>query len=141
LDRTESLRRRDKAAIWHPFTQMADWEKDDPIVIERGDGNYLYDTDGNRYFDGVSSLWVNLFGHRRKEIDAAVRAQLDLLAHSTFLGLSHPPAIELAEKLLAAAPAATLSTRLRFFCWPATSPSSMRCRVTTSRSRIGSPRS
>ena len=104
MDRTESLRRRDKAAIWHPFTQMADWEKDDPIVIERGDGNYLYDTDGNRYFDGVSSLWVNLFGHRRKEIDAAVRAQLDLLAHSTFLGLSHPPAIELAEKLLAAAP-------------------------------------
>jgi len=90
--------------IWHPFTQMADWEKDDPIVIERGEGNYLFDTDGNRYFDGVSSLWVNLFGHRRKEIDDAVRAQLDLLAHSTFLGLSHPPAIELAEKLLALAP-------------------------------------
>ena len=90
--------------IWHPFTQMADWKKDDPIVIERGEGNYLFDTDGNRYFDGVSSLWVNLFGHRRKEIDDAVRAQLDLLAHSTFLGLSHPPAIELAEKLLALAP-------------------------------------
>ncbi|HEY5576856.1 MAG TPA: aminotransferase class III-fold pyridoxal phosphate-dependent enzyme, partial [Deferrimonas sp.] len=70
-DRTESLRRRDKASIWHPFTQMADWEKDDPLVIERGEGNYLYDTDGNRYFDGVSSLWVNLFGHRRKEIDDA----------------------------------------------------------------------
>jgi len=104
LDRTESLRRRDKAVLWHPFTQMADWERDDPLVIERGEGNYLYDTDGNRYFDGVSSLWVNLFGHRRKEIDAAVRSQLDLLAHSTFLGLSHPPAIELAEKLLAAAP-------------------------------------
>ncbi|OGP77454.1 MAG: adenosylmethionine--8-amino-7-oxononanoate transaminase [Deltaproteobacteria bacterium RBG_16_64_85] len=104
MDRTESLRRRDKAVIWHPFTQMADWEKDDPIVIERGEGNYLFDTDGNRYFDGVSSLWVNLFGHRRKEIDDAVRAQLDLLAHSTFLGLSHPPAIELAEKLLALAP-------------------------------------
>jgi adenosylmethionine-8-amino-7-oxononanoate transaminase len=104
LDRTGSFRRRDKAAIWHPFTQMADWERDDPIVIERGEGNYLFDTDGNRYFDGVSSLWVNLFGHHRKEIDDAVRAQLDLLAHSTFLGLSHPPAIELAEKLLAAAP-------------------------------------
>jgi adenosylmethionine-8-amino-7-oxononanoate transaminase len=103
-DRTESLRRRDKASIWHPFTQMADWEKDDPLVIERGEGNYLYDTDGNRYFDGVSSLWVNLFGHRRKEIDDAVRAQLSLLAHSTFLGLSHPPAIELAETLLAVAP-------------------------------------
>jgi adenosylmethionine-8-amino-7-oxononanoate aminotransferase len=83
---------------------MADWEKEDPLVVERGEGNYLYDTEGNRYFDGVSSLWVNLFGHRRKEIDDAVRDQLDRLAHSTFLGLSHPPAIELAEKLLAIAP-------------------------------------
>ncbi len=105
MDRTELYRRRDKTAIWHPFTQMADWEKDDPLVIERGEGNYLYDTDGKRYFDGVSSLWVNLFGHRRKEIDDAVRAQMDLLAHSTFLGLSHPPAIELADNLLALAPA------------------------------------
>src|SRR3990170_3279382 len=83
---------------------MADWEKDDPLVIERGEGNYLFDTEGRKYFDGVSSLWVNLFGHRRKEIDHAVRTQLDRMAHSTFLGLSHVPAIELAEKLLAAAP-------------------------------------
>lgn len=104
MDRTESLKRRDKAAIWHPFTQMADWERDNPLVIERGEGNYLYDTDGNRYFDGVSSLWVNLFGHRRKEIEDAIRDQLDRLAHSTFLGLTHPPAIDLAEKLLAVAP-------------------------------------
>lgn len=101
---TERLRQRDKAALWHPFTQMADWEKDDPLIIERGEGNYLFDTEGRKYFDGVSSLWVNLFGHRRKEIDEAVRAQLDRMAHSTFLGLSHPPAIELAEKLLAVAP-------------------------------------
>lgn len=101
---TERLRQRDKAALWHPFTQMADWEKDAPLIIERGEGNYLFDTEGRRYFDGVSSLWVNLFGHRRKEIDEAVRAQLDRMAHSTFLGLSHPPAIELAEKLLAVAP-------------------------------------
>src|SRR3990172_5316919 len=104
LERTERLRGRDKAAIWHPFTQMADWEKDDPLVIERGEGNYLFDTEGRKYFDGVSSLWVNLFGHRRKEIDRAVRSQLDRVAHSTFLGLSHVPPIELAEKLLAAAP-------------------------------------
>jgi adenosylmethionine-8-amino-7-oxononanoate aminotransferase len=104
LNRTDDLRRRDKAVLWHPFTQMADWEKDAPLIIERGEGNYLFDTDGRRYFDGVSSLWVNLFGHRRSEIDEAVRAQLDLMAHSTFLGLSHPPAIALAEKLLAVAP-------------------------------------
>lgn len=104
MGRTEDLRRRDKACIWHPFTQMADWEADDPLVIERGEGNYLYDTDGNRYFDGVSSLWVNLFGHGRKEIDDAIREQLSRLAHSTFLGLTHPPAIELAEKLLSVSP-------------------------------------
>jgi adenosylmethionine-8-amino-7-oxononanoate aminotransferase len=104
LNRTESLRQKDRETIWHPFTQMADWEKDAPLIIERGEGNYLIDTDGHRYFDGVSSLWVNLFGHRRREIDEAIRSQLDRLAHSTFLGLSHVPAIELSEKLLAVAP-------------------------------------
>ena len=104
MERTERLRRQDKQAIWHPFTQMADWEKEAPLVIERGEGNYLFDTDGNRYFDGVSSLWVNLFGHRRREIDEAVREQLSRLAHSTLLGLTHEPAIELAGKLLAVGP-------------------------------------
>ncbi len=104
MNRTEWLRRKDKDTIWHPFTQMADWEKDAPLIIERGEGNYLIDTEGRRYFDGVSSLWVNLFGHRRREIEEAIRSQLDLLGHSTFLGLSHVPAIELAEKLLAASP-------------------------------------
>jgi adenosylmethionine-8-amino-7-oxononanoate aminotransferase len=104
LNRTESLRRKDRETIWHPFTQMAEWVKDAPLIIECGEGNYLIDTEGRRYFDGVSSLWVNLFGHRRKEIDEAIRSQLDRLAHSTFLGLSHLPAIELSEKLLATAP-------------------------------------
>jgi adenosylmethionine-8-amino-7-oxononanoate aminotransferase len=104
LNRTESLRKKDRETIWHPFTQMADWEKDAPLIIERAEGNTLIDTDGRKYFDGVSSLWVNLFGHRREEIDAAIRSQLDRLAHSTFLGLSHVPAIELSERLLTAAP-------------------------------------
>jgi adenosylmethionine---8-amino-7-oxononanoate aminotransferase len=104
LNRTESLRGKDRETIWHPFTQMAEWEKDAPLIIERGEGNYLIDTDGRRYFDGVSSLWVNLFGHRRREIDEAIRSQLDLLAHSTFLGLSHVPAVELSERLLAVSP-------------------------------------
>lgn len=104
MNRTETLGRRDRSMIWHPFTQMADWEKEAPLIIESGDGNYLIDTEGRRYFDGVSSLWVNLFGHRRREIDDAIRSQLDRLAHSTFLGLSHVPAIELADKLLALSP-------------------------------------
>jgi adenosylmethionine-8-amino-7-oxononanoate transaminase len=104
LNDTEILRAKDKKYLWHPFTQMADWQMDKPLIIESGEGNYLVDTDKNRYFDGVSSLWVNLFGHRRREIDEAIRRQLDVLSHSTFLGLSHPPAIELAEKLLSIVP-------------------------------------
>jgi adenosylmethionine-8-amino-7-oxononanoate aminotransferase len=71
---------RDKTLIWHPFTQMQDWTGGtwgDPLVIAAADGNYLIDTDGRRYLDGVSSLWCNVHGHRHPRIDAAVRAQLD----------------------------------------------------------------
>jgi adenosylmethionine-8-amino-7-oxononanoate aminotransferase len=99
-----SLRARDKQYLWHPFTQMADWVAGEPLVIERGEGNYLFDTEGRRYLDGVSSLWVNLHGHRHPHIDAAIRAQLDRIAHSTLLGLASVPAIELAERLIAVAP-------------------------------------
>ena len=97
----------DKSFVWHPFTQMAEWAKDDPVaplVIASGKGNYLHDIDGKKYIDGVSSLWVTLHGHRKKEIDAAVRRQLGKIAHSTFLGLTHEPAIRLAQELIALAP-------------------------------------
>jgi adenosylmethionine-8-amino-7-oxononanoate aminotransferase len=80
---------------------MAQWQ---PLVITEAAGAYLIAEDGRRYLDGVSSLWCNVHGHRRPEIDAAVRAQLDRLAHSTLLGLAHPPSIELAERLCAVAP-------------------------------------
>ena len=95
----------DKRYLWHPFTQMADWLDDDPVVIESGDGFYLVDTEGNRYIDGVSSLWCNIHGHRVKEIDDAIRAQLDKIAHSTLLGLGQTTSIELAEKLVQITPA------------------------------------
>ncbi len=94
----------DKRFIWHPFTQMSDWEREPQIVIERGRGSYLIDVRGNRYIDGVSSLWVNVHGHRKKEIDKAVSDQLKKIAHSTMLGLSNVPAAELAEKLVGIAP-------------------------------------
>lgn len=100
-----SLEQKDKKYVWHPFTQMQDWEKEDIVIIESGDGVYLQDTQGRRYLDGVSSLWCNVHGHRVPEIDAAVRDQLGKIAHSTFLGLSSVPAIELAEKLIAVSPA------------------------------------
>jgi len=94
----------DKKYIWHPFTQMTDWLDDTPLVIERGKGSFIYDIRGNKYLDGVSSLWVNVHGHRKKEIDAAVRKQLAKIAHSTLLGLSNTPAVELAKMLIPLAP-------------------------------------
>lgn len=83
---------------------MKEWAEEDPLVIESGEGNELIDTEGRRYLDGVSSLWVNVFGHRKKEIDRAVKKQLAQIAHSTLLGLSNVPSILLAEKLVRIAP-------------------------------------
>src|SRR3989338_8378120 len=94
----------DKRYVWHPFTQMSEWKKDDIVIIERGSGNYLVDTKGRRYLDGVSSLWCNVHGHRVKALDEAVRDQLKKIAHSTFLGLSNVPAVELSKKLIELAP-------------------------------------
>jgi adenosylmethionine-8-amino-7-oxononanoate aminotransferase len=101
---TAELRAADREAVWHPFTQQQGWVAEDAPIIERAEGCTLWDTDGRAYLDGVSSLWCTVHGHRHPALDAAVRAQLDRVAHSTMLGLSHPPAIELAQKLLAVAP-------------------------------------
>jgi adenosylmethionine-8-amino-7-oxononanoate aminotransferase len=95
------LKQLDRQVLWHPFTQMASW---DPLVIASGDGNYLIDREGRRYLDGVSSLWCNLHGHRHPRLDRALRDQLDRVAHSTFLGLTHEPGIELAAAVLEVAP-------------------------------------
>ena len=103
--RTDDLVARDVRSLWHPFTQHASWPADEPLVVERAAGMHFWDTDGNRYLDGVSSLWVTVHGHGVPEIDEAVRRQLATLDHTTFLGLTHEPGIELAEKLLATAPA------------------------------------
>lgn len=95
------LKQLDQRVLWHPFTQMNEW---DPLVIASGDGNYLIDTEGRRYLDGVSSLWCNLHGHRHPRLDRALRDQLDRIAHATFLGLTHEPGIRLAAALVDAAP-------------------------------------
>jgi adenosylmethionine-8-amino-7-oxononanoate aminotransferase len=95
----------DRRHLWHPFTQQQEWESEEPpIVIDHAEGTTLYDIYGNAYIDGVSSLWCNVHGHRERAIDDAIKAQLDRVAHSTMLGLSHRPAIELAERLLAISP-------------------------------------
>lgn len=94
----------DRRYLWHPFTQMQEWEQEEPLIIERGKGSYLIDTEGKKYLDGTSSIWVNLHGHRHPVLDRAIKKQLDKIAHSTFLGLTNPPAIELARELIRIAP-------------------------------------
>jgi adenosylmethionine---8-amino-7-oxononanoate aminotransferase len=94
----------DRSYLWHPFTQQRGWEREAPVIVDRAEGARLIDSEGRSYIDGVSSLWCNVHGHRHPYIDCAVRAQLDKVAHSTMLGLTHPPAIELAERLVRLAP-------------------------------------
>lgn len=91
----------DRKVTWHPFTQMAEWT---PLVIASGEGNWLIDEAGTRYLDGVGSLWCNVHGHRHPRLDQALRAQLDRIAHSTFLGLTHEPGVRLAAALVEIAP-------------------------------------
>jgi adenosylmethionine-8-amino-7-oxononanoate aminotransferase len=94
----------DHRYLWHPFTQQRDWCQEEPLVIERAEGTDLIDADGRRYIDGVSSLWCNVHGHRHPLIDEAIREQLDRVAHSTMLGLTHAPGAELAARLVELAP-------------------------------------
>lgn len=102
--KSESWRARDRAALWHPFTQQALWAGEDFPVVAKGKGVWLEDVEGRRFLDGVSSLWCNIHGHARPEINRALKKQLDRISHATFLGLSNEPAIELAERLLEVAP-------------------------------------
>lgn len=83
---------------------MKDWVENEQLVIEKGKGSYLFDTKGNKYLDGVSSLWVTVHGHRKKEIDAAIKKQIDKISHSTLLGLGSVPSIELAKELVKITP-------------------------------------
>jgi len=101
----QNLSQRDHAVIWHPCTQMKDHEDLPVIPIRRGQGVWLEDFDGKRYLDAVSSWWVNLFGHANPYINAAVRGQLETLEHVLLAGFTHEPAVCLAERLLALAPA------------------------------------
>ncbi len=105
----------DRAHQWHPFTQMQDWCAADhePLVIVSGRGATLYDSRGREYLDGNSSIWTNLHGHHHPRINAAIARQLEAFAHCSFLGLTHPPAIELGVELVRLFPTGTL-TRVFF---------------------------
>ncbi len=102
-----SIKQLDKDArkyVWHPFTQMREWEQQPPLIIDRGEGTFVYDLEGYAYLDGTASIWVNIHGHQHPTIDSAIRHQLTKIAHTTFLGLSHPSAIQLAKALVQLAP-------------------------------------
>ncbi len=105
----------DKAHVWHPFTQHLTWNAPEhqPLVLVEGEGALLRDSVGREYLDGNSSIWTNLHGHRHPKIDAAIRAQLDRVAHTSFLGFTHPLAAQLARELVALWPTDTL-TRVFF---------------------------
>jgi adenosylmethionine-8-amino-7-oxononanoate aminotransferase len=100
----DDLQRWDRDHVWHPFTPVPEGGGEPPLFIERAEGCYLIDTEGRRYLDGVSSLWCNVHGHRVPELDAALREQLDRVAHSTMLGLANVPATLLARRLVELAP-------------------------------------
>src|SRR5215210_1581925 len=99
---TEQFIAADKRHLWHPFTPMRDWcaPEHEPLVLAGGDGALLRDSRGREYIDGNSSIWTNLHGHNHPKINAAIRAQLDEVAHTSFLGFTNPPAIRLAEELV-----------------------------------------
>lgn len=99
-DEIRDFENLDKQYIWHPFTQMKDWLDEKPIIITEGRDCFVKDTHGRWYLDGVSSIWVNIHGHRKKEINDAIIEQLDKIAHSTLFGLGNIPSIRLAEKMI-----------------------------------------
>ena len=98
-ERSKRIGSYDREFVWHPFTQMKEYGERDPIIIERAEGCRLTDSEGNSYIDGVSSLWVNVHGHGVEEIDEAIKKQVDLVSHSTLLGVTNPPAAELAKEI------------------------------------------
>ena len=102
---TEQLRQWDKRHVWHPFTQMQDWQRDEQVVIVRGEGCWLIDSEGNRYLDGVASMWTNVHGHCCSELNEALKTQVDRLEHSTLLGLASEQSIILAARLAEITPA------------------------------------
>jgi adenosylmethionine-8-amino-7-oxononanoate aminotransferase len=111
--RHQRLAALDRAHVWHPFTQMQTWLEplpgDEPLIVDHARGSWLFDTRGRKYLDAVSSLWVNVHGHHRTEIDSAIKLQLEYVAHTTLLGLASPPSIELAAELVRRAPSRGLA--------------------------------
>lgn len=104
MNKTKELQEKDLKYIWHPCSQMKDYEEFPPIIIKKGNGVYLEDIEGKKYIDAVSSWWVNLFGHSNERINRALSKQVNKLEHVIFANFSHEPAIELSEKIIKLVP-------------------------------------
>ena len=100
----ETIDTLDKSYSWHAYTQMQEYLEIPPLHIDRGEGCWLYDIEGNRYLDANASIWTNVHGHNDPDLNSAFREQLDKVAHSTWLGLSHPIGCQLAEKIISHTP-------------------------------------
>ena len=103
-ERYAELLEKNRRFLWNPFTQMKGYLDSEPLIVERADGVRLVDVDGRSYYDGNSSMWLNVHGHRKAELDRAIAAQLDRVSHSTLLGQASVPALELAERLVGIVP-------------------------------------
>src|SRR4030095_8809711 len=108
---TKALIEADKRFIWHPFTDMREWcaQEHEPLILVEGQGAVLRDSRGHEYIDGNSSIWTNIHGHNHPHINAAIRRQLDRVAHTSFLGFTNPAAIELARAIVELFPENALS--------------------------------
>ena len=111
----EELLEKNRRFLWNPFTQMKGYLESEPVIVERAEGVRLVDVEGRSYYDGNSSMWLNVHGHRKAELDRAISEQLERVAHSTLLGQGNVPALELAERLVGIVPpgSARSSTRTR----------------------------
>jgi len=131
-DRETELIAADKQYVWHPFTAMRQWVASDHLedsLIAAADGFELIDIRGRRYIDGFGSMWCNLHGHRVPQIDAAIRQQLDRVAHTTLLGFASPPSIELAEKLITTLPACMSGLRKVFYSDSGATATEIACKM------------
>ncbi len=103
--RYAELLEKNRRYLWNPFTQMKGYLESEPLIVERGNGTRLVDVDGRSYYDGNSSMWLNVHGHCKEELDRAISSQLGRIAHSTLLGAANAPSLELAERLVGCVPA------------------------------------
>jgi lysine--8-amino-7-oxononanoate aminotransferase len=102
--RYAELLEKNRRYLWNPFTQMKEYLDDEPVIVERGEGVKLIDVNGKEYYDGNASVWLNVHGHNRRELNEAITEQLGKIAHSTLLGAANVPALELAERLVQLTP-------------------------------------